>query len=320
MKHFPLIFMGTPEFSCPTLKTLIQKQYPIVAVFTQPPRPSGRGFSVVPSPIEQYAKGLSIPVFTPTSLKRPEEQQKVLDLIEYHKVQAIIVVAYGLILPLSILNAPPFGCINVHASLLPRWRGASPIQRAIEAGDSTTGITIMQMNEGMDTGPIFLKLSIPIHATDTTQTLHEKLSSLGGPLVLKVLEALYAKTLKAEPQPLTGITHAPKVLKEEGLLNFKESAFTLERKIRAFTPWPGTYFLYNGLKIKVLEASVERPLTSLSSYTIGEVIETKPLKILCGENTFLCPLKLQRPGGVVLNVNDFLRGFVIPVKTSLLSS
>lgn len=320
MKHLPLIFMGTPEFSCPTLRALVEAKHHIVAIFTQPPRPSGRGFTVIPSPIHHYAKKLSIPVFTPTSLKSSEEYLKVLDLIKRYNVQGVIVVAYGLILPAEILKATPFGCLNVHASLLPRWRGASPIQRAIEAGDNTTGITIMQMNEGLDTGPMLMKKSIPVEACDTSQSLHEKLSSLGGPLLLQTLEGLVQGTLQPEPQPLFGITYAPKVLKEDGHLNFKESAFTLERKIRAFTPWPGTYFIYQNLKIKVLEASIETASPSDKITTAGHVISIAPLQILCGNHTLLCPLKLQRPGGNILNTPDFLRGFPIPLGTSLLST
>ena len=318
MNSFPLIFMGTPEFSCPTLEALIRAGYKIAAVFTQPPRPSGRGFMVIPSPVHRYAEEHSIPVFTPTSLKSSEEQQKILDLVAKNNVQAIIVVAYGILLPKEILNATPLGCINVHTSLLPRWRGASPIQRAIEAGDLTTGITTMRMDEGLDTGPMLLKKSIPIEKSDTSQSLHEKLSFMGGPLVLRSLEGLYNKTLQPEHQPLVGITLAPKVLKEEGHLNFNESAFTLERKIRAFTPWPGTYFMYKELKIKVLEASAQTVTPSEKSNLIGHIVSTAPLKILCGENTLLCPLKLQRPGGTILNVNDFLRGFQTPVGASLI--
>lgn len=314
LSNFPLIFMGTPSFSEKILQFLLSHGCSIQAVYTQPPRPQGRGLDVVPSAVQMLAQAYNIPVFTPLTLKSPETQREFLEFVHTHHIQAAIVVAYGLLLPKIILQALPFGCFNVHASLLPRWRGASPIQRTIEAGDSKTGLTLMKMEEGLDTGPILLTTEIFPSKIETSESLFERLSMLGGPLVLKGLQSLCENTLQETPQPLQNITYAPKVLKEEGLLNFSESAFALERKVRAFNPWPGTFFNYNALKIKVLTAQAEE---CTAQGKIGEIIETSPLKIQCSSHTAFLPSKLQRPGGIPLEADEFLRGFSLPKGTIL---
>ncbi len=310
----PLIFMGTPSFAANILAFLLEKKCSIAAVYTNPPKPKGRGHDVALSPVHLLALRHDIPVFTPASLRSPEAQSQFLTLVQSHNIKAALVVAYGFILPKIILEAPPLGCLNVHASLLPRWRGASPIQRAIEAGDSETGLALMKITEGLDEGPIILESRLTITPQETSETLFEKLSQIGGPLILKGLSGLLEETLFPEAQSQNNVTYAPKVLKEEGLLDFQESALVLERKIRAFTPWPGTFFNVKGLKIKVLEAHTE---TTSYDGVPGEVISVAPLKILCGTKTVLIPLKLQRPGGTVLQASDFLRGFPIDQGTLL---
>ncbi len=308
LSDLPIIFMGTPSFSEKILAFLLEKKCLIKAVYTNPPKPQGRGHDVTSSPVHLLALKHGIPVFTPSSLRLPEAQTQFLTFVQTHHVKVVLVVAYGFILPKILLEAPPLGCLNVHASLLPRWRGASPIQRAIEAGDLQTGLTLMKMIEGLDEGPILLEHQIPITPQETSGTLFEKLSEMGGPLILKGLSGLLEETLFSKNQSQDGTTYAPKVLKEEGLLDFTESALVLERKVRALTPWPGTFFNFKGLKIKVIGACTE---TTDFQGKIGEVIHTSPFKILCGDKTALMPLKLQRPGGTILNAADFLRGFPI---------
>ncbi|MBS0185284.1 MAG: methionyl-tRNA formyltransferase [Proteobacteria bacterium] len=312
--HFPIIFMGTPTFSEKILSFLLDKKCSIAAVYTNPPRPCGRGYDVQPSPLHLLALKHNIPVYTPSSFRSEDVQNQFLSLVREHQVKVVLVVAYGFILPKTILDAPSFGCLNIHASLLPRWRGASPIQRAIEAGDRHTGLTLMKMTEGLDEGPILLETRIPISPQETSETLFEKLSKMGGPFVLDGLSGLFEGKLFPKNQSHDDVTYAPKVLKEDGLLNFEQSAFVLERKVRAFTPWPGTFFNFKGMTLKVLESAAE---ISTSHGTIGEVLSLSPFKIQCGEQTAFLPLKLQRPGGKVLNASDFLRGFPIEQGTFL---
>lgn len=311
---FPIIFMGTPLFSEKILSSLLDKKCSVVAVYTSPPKPRDRGHDVQPSPVHLLALKHNIPVYTPSSLRSEDDQNQFLTLVYQHHVKVVLVVAYGFILPKALLDVSSFGCLNVHASLLPRWRGASPIQRAIEAGDSHTGLTLMKMTEGLDEGPILLEAQIPISSHDTSETLFEKLSHMGGPLVLDGLSKLFQGTLFPKNQSQHDVTYAPKVLKKEGFLNFSDSAFVLERKVRAFTPWPGTFFNYKGMSLKVLESAAEN---SSTHGKIGEVMSLSPFKIQCGDQTAFLPLKLQRPGGKALSAVDFLRGFPIEKGTFL---
>lgn len=243
--------MGTPEFAVPTLNALIAAGYPLVGVVTQPDRPAGRGRAVQPSPVKQAALARNIPVFTPKSLKKPEAAAFLVDL----QPDLIVVAAFGMILRPHVLDLPRYGCINVHASLLPRHRGAAPISAAILLGDAETGVTIMVMDEGLDTGDMLSKRSLPIRPDDTTGTLTERLAEIGGDLLVKTLAGYLAGTLKPMPQTDFGATYAPMLKKEDGLLNFHRPADFLARKVRAMLPWPGAYCYRDGQVLKIITAT-----------------------------------------------------------------
>jgi methionyl-tRNA formyltransferase len=302
-----LIFMGTPLFSVPTLQALVNSHHQVVAVYSQPPRPSGRGHQVQMSAVHQLAITKDVPVFTPSSLKSEEEQA----LFASHQADLAIVVAYGLILPKTILEAPRLGCLNVHASLLPRWRGAAPIHRAIEAGDEETGVTIMKMDEGLDTGPMLLKNRIPITPQTTATDLHDALSTMGGDLLLEALEGYVAGMLRPIPQPSEGVTYASKLTREEGRINWRSPAIAWVRKIQAFTPWPGVWFEHEGTRLKVLAAEAIDHLQGEP----GIVLDDK-LTIGCQEGALRLKT-LQRPGGAPLDAQAFLRGYPLPAGTIL---
>jgi methionyl-tRNA formyltransferase len=302
-----IIFMGTPEFSVPTLQALLNSRHQVVAVYSQPPRPSGRGHQIQKSAVHKLATSVAIPVFTPVNLRSEEEQA----LFASHKADIAVVVAYGLILPKVILETPPMGCLNVHASLLPRWRGAAPIQRAIEMGDQETGITIMKMDVGLDTGPMLLKKSVLITPETTATGLHNVLSEMGGPLLLEALEAYCAGILHPTPQPTEGVTYAEKLTRNEGQIDWRQPAHVCMRRIQAFTPWPGVWFDHEGTRLKVLSAEVIPNIKGAP----GTVLDDQ-LTIVCGEDALRIKT-LQRPGGGALDVASFLRGYSIPVGTVL---
>lgn len=247
-----IIFAGTPDFAARHLDALLASRHNVVGVFTQPDRPAGRGNKVTASPVKQLAEQHSLPVFQPGSL-RPEENQQ---LVATLNADVMVVVAYGLILPAPVLAMPRLGCINVHGSLLPKWRGAAPIQRSLWAGDSETGVTIMQMDEGLDTGDMLYKLSCPIEATDTSATLYNKLAELGPEGLLNTLEQLAEGIAVPEVQDEALVSYAEKLSKEEAKLDWSLSAAQLERCIRAFNPWPVSYFTIEDLSVKVWSASV----------------------------------------------------------------
>lgn len=295
-----IIFMGTPDFAVPALQGLINNpDYQVVCVYTQPPRPAGRGHHVVPSPVQQCAERHGIEVRHPLTLKTPEDQEKFQAL----RADIAVVAAYGLILPLAILESPRLGCINIHASLLPRWRGAAPIQRAIESGDTETGITLMQMDVGLDTGPMIAKEIIPITTNTTANSLHDELSILGATLLVNTLPKYLKGLIAPTPQPLEGITYAHKITKEEGRLNWTNSASELERKIRALTPFPGAWFLYDGTRIKIHSAiALEKDVATLP----GTVVNEKG-HIACRQG-ILEPTLLQKEGGKPLSSEEFFRG------------
>lgn len=266
-----IIFMGTPDFSVPALQSLIDDpSCEVIAVYTQPARPAGRGQQLKPSPIHKLAEDHHIPVHTPKSLKRDPDAIRIFQNL---KPDIAVVAAYGLILPQAILDSPRYGCLNIHASLLPRWRGAAPIQRAIEAGDSESGITIMQMEEGLDTGPMILKESIPITSKTTAQTLHDDLSLMGARMITSVLQSIIkGQPLPQDLQDETLSCYAPMLKKEEGLIDWSETVRKIDLKIRAFTPWPGCYtFSQNRKRIKIISGegkvgiSPEIPGTILSA-------------------------------------------------------
>ncbi|AIL12527.1 methionyl-tRNA formyltransferase [Candidatus Paracaedimonas acanthamoebae] len=301
-----IIFMGTPDFAVPALQALLDNGYHLIGIYTQPPRPAGRGYNVQKSPVHLLGDRYNIPVFTPKTLKTNEEQAHFSAL----KADIAIVAAYGLILPQEILDAPRFGCLNIHASLLPRWRGAAPIQRAILAGDQETGITIMQMDAGLDTGAMLLKETIPITPQTTASTLHDQLAQLGAPLLLKTLEALQHNEIMPQPQPSIGITYAQKISKQDGQLDWTQDAMMLERQVRAFTPWPGAWFMWQGEMYKVLAAQV-LPLSGKA----GQVLDDQ-LTIACGQQAFR-PQFIQKQGKKACSLKDFLNGHAIPRGTQL---
>ncbi|WP_395490050.1 methionyl-tRNA formyltransferase [Cedecea davisae] len=247
-----IIFAGTPDFAARHLDALLSSQHQVVGVFTQPDRPAGRGKKLMPSPVKVLAEEKGIPVFQPATLRKAENQQLVADL----NADVMVVVAYGLILPLAVLEMPRLGCVNVHGSLLPRWRGAAPIQRSLWAGDAETGVTIMQMDVGLDTGDMLYKLSCPIEADDTSGTLYDKLAGLGPEGLLNTLQQLASGTAKPEVQDEALVTYAEKLSKEEARIDWNLSAVQLERCIRAFNPWPMSWLEIDGQPLKVWRASV----------------------------------------------------------------
>jgi methionyl-tRNA formyltransferase len=303
-----LIFMGTPEFAAAILDALIAAGHRITAAYSQPPRPAGRGQRLQLSPVQALAQRRDIPVRTPTSLRDPAAQAEFAAL----KPDAAVVAAYGLILPPAILDAPRLGCVNVHASLLPRWRGAAPIQRAILDGDRETGVTIMQMGRGLDTGGILLQRAVPITAATTAGALTEQLAALGGELAVAVLDRLAAGALTARPQPETGVTYATKLSRDEARLDWRGSAERLERQVRAFDPWPGAYFIVDGERIRVLSAKID---AHRGSEAPGTVLDAR-LTIACGKGA-LRPLRVQRAGRAAMDTEALLRGFALPPGTVL---
>ncbi|MBC3875937.1 methionyl-tRNA formyltransferase [Undibacterium flavidum] len=309
-----VIFAGTPEFAATALKAIIDAGFDVPLVLTQPDRPAGRGMQMHASAVKQLALAHQIPVAQPISLrldgKYPEIAQEAHDLLRNTPHDIMVVAAYGLILPLSCLNIPRLGCINIHGSLLPRWRGAAPIHRAIEAGDAETGITIMQMEEGLDTGPMLLKRAIPIDSQDCTGSLHDKLAALGGEMIIEALQKLKSSSLDATVQPEQGVCYAAKISKEEAAINFNLSAEIIARKIRAFNPFPAAHASIDGTTIKFWRAEVNHGGTSATSGTIIEASGQQGVLIACDNGqSVLRVLELQKPGGKRLPAQDFLQGF-----------
>jgi len=261
-----IIFAGTPDFAARHLDALLAANYNVVGVFTQPDRPAGRGKKLMPSPVKVVAQEHGLPVFQPASLRPAENQQLIADL----NADIMVVVAYGLILPKAVLEMPRLGCINVHGSLLPRWRGAAPIQRSLWAGDDETGVTIMQMDVGLDTGDMLYKLACPITPDDTSASLYDKLAELGPQGLIETLQLLASGKARPEVQDESQVTYAEKLSKEEALLDWSLSAAQLERCIRAFNPWPMSYFMMDGQPVKVWKASVLEAATNAAPGTILE--------------------------------------------------
>jgi len=292
--------MGTPEFSVPTLAALLDAGHAVCAVYTQPPRPAGRGKRDRRSPVHDFAEARGIQVRTPARFNDEAEHHSFAAL----ELDAAVVVAYGLILPPAILDAPRLGCINVHASLLPRWRGAAPIQWAIMAGDTETGVSIMGMDEGLDTGPMLLTERLAITPTTTGTTLHDALAAMGARLIVPVIEGVAAGTLVSKPQPDTGVTYAPKLSREVGRLDWSRPAPELERLVRALDPWPGAWCLADGERLKVLATEVV-DLGRLTNDP-GAVLDLA-LTIACGDGA-LRLTRVQKQGKGAMEAGTYLRG------------
>ena len=303
-----LVFMGTPEFAATILAALIAAGHRIRAVYTQPPRPAGRGHRMQPAAVQRLAERHGLPVRCPASLRDTAAQAE----FAAFGADAAVVAAYGLILPSSVLDAPRHGCLNVHTSLLPRWRGAAPIQRAILAGDRETGITIMQMDEGLDTGPILLQQAVPILPDTTAGELTEQLAALGARMMVEALDGVAEGRLAPMPQPSDGATYAAKLNRDEARLDWRRPADMLERQVRAFDPWSGAWFEGGGERIRVLRAAAE---PAAASAPPGTVLDDR-LAVACGAGV-LRPLRLQRPGRAPLDAAEFLRGYPIPAGTQL---
>ena len=306
-----LVFAGTPEFAVPALRALLAAGHRILAVYTQPDRPAGRGRRLAQSPVKEFALVHGMEVRQPVTLKNEVEAQALRVL----QPDALIVIAYGLLLPQTILAIPQHGCINVHASLLPRWRGAAPIQRAIEAGDAVTGITIMQMEAGLDTGPMLATAETPITATDTAASLHDRLSVLGAELLVDTLARLARGTVTPQPQDAAHATYATKLNKDEARLDWHGNAATLARRVRAFNPWPVAHTVLDGQTLRVWMATAElgddeaAPGTVLSADATG-------IRVHCGQGV-LCITRLQAEGGKPLDAGIFLNGRALAPGTRL---
>ena len=305
-----LAFMGSPDFAVPALRALHQAGHDVVAVYCQPPRPAGRGHAVQRCPVHVAADALGLPVRTPARLRKdPAAQQAFAEL----DLDAGVVAAYGLILPQAMLDAPKRGCLNIHASLLPRWRGAAPIHAAVLAGDTETGITIMQMDAGLDTGPMLLREWVPIGPTDTTGRLHDVLAALGARLILRAL----AESPPPVPQPTEGATYAPKLTREDGRIDWTEGAAAIQRRVRAMDPWPGTFTTLDGAMLKVLDAEVAASLSlpqgdselrgDRGALPLPGTVLDHRLTVACGTGA-LHLTRVQLAGRAALDTQAFLRG------------
>jgi methionyl-tRNA formyltransferase len=299
-----IVFMGTPAFAAVALKAILDAGHDVAAVYSQPPRPKGRGLETQKSPVHILAEEHGIAVRTPASLKSAEEAASFAAL----KPDVAVVAAYGLILPKAVLQAPRYGCLNIHASLLPRWRGAAPIQRAIMAGDTDTGVTIMQMEEGLDTGPMLLKAALPIEPGSNAGALHDALAELGARLICQALDQL--PSLKPVSQPAGGVTYAAKITKEECRIDWRRSAAEVDRQIRGLSPAPGAFTGIKGERLTILAADV-----LAQSGAPGTALDDR-LAIACGEGA-LRPTLVKRAGKRAMSTDELLRGFAVPKGTAL---
>lgn len=307
-----IVFAGTPEFAQTALAAIDAAGFPVELVLTQPDRPAGRGMKLQASPVKRYAQEHGMPVAQPTSLRRdgkyPDEAVAAIEQLRALAPDVMVVAAYGLILPQEVLDLPRYGCLNIHASLLPRWRGAAPIHRAIEAGDAETGITIMQMDVGLDTGAMILREAEPIGADETTATLHDRMAALGGKMIVDALKQLERDgRLDAEPQPAEGVTYAAKIAKQEAAIDWSRTALALSRQVRAFDPFPGAVATVRETAVKLWHAM---PAEGSAGAVPGTVLEVSAdaIVIACGDGA-LRVTECQKPGGKRLPVREFLAGF-----------
>jgi len=298
-----LAFMGSPDFAVPALRALHDAGHVIAAVYAQPPRPAGRGQALRPSPVQAAAEALGLPVRTPARLRQDAQAQAAFAALD---LDAAVVAAYGLILPPAMLAAPARGCLNIHASLLPRWRGAAPIQAAILAGDAESGITVMQMEAGLDTGPMLLREAVPITPRTTGASLHDTLAEIGAALILRALD----ERPDPVPQPAEGVTYAPKLERADARLDWGQPAAALDRRVRAFDPWPGTATTLAGATLKVLTAEPAK-----GEGPAGVTLDDR-LTVACGQGA-LRLLRVQLPGRAALDAAAFLRGHPVPAGSRL---
>ncbi|MGE3142629.1 MAG: methionyl-tRNA formyltransferase [Hyphomonadaceae bacterium] len=301
-----LAFLGSPEFAVPSLAALIAAGHEIVCVYAQPPRPAGRGQALRKTPVHAFAEAHGLEARTPRSLRTPEAQAAFAAL----GLDLAVVVAYGLILPKPILDAPRLGCINLHGSLLPRWRGAAPIQRALMAGDRITGVQVMRMEEGLDTGPVYASVETPIEADDTAGSLHDRMAALGAPLLAHTVTEIEAARARARPQEQEGVTYAHKITPSETRIDWAQSARRVDCQIRGLSPYPGAWFEWNGARIKALDSRV-----GLGAGAPGEALDDAML-IACGEGAVRLT-RVQRAGKGALDAADYLRGAPLPAGARL---
>ena len=305
-------FAGTPEFAAQALDSILKAGYAVPLVLTQPDRPAGRGMKLSPSAVKQLALAHGIKVDQPEKLRTDAQRARLADCAP----DVLVVAAYGLILPKAVLELPRLGCINIHASLLPRWRGAAPIHRAIEAGDAETGITIMQMDEGLDTGPMLLRRALPIAADDTTASLHDRLAALGGDCIVEALAALQCGQLSPTPQPAEGVTYAAKIGRAEADIDWSRPALEIERAMRAFDPFPGAVSTLRDTAVKCWKAQVVA-----GEGEPGRVlaVDADGIVVACGRDALRCTV-LQRPGSKRLPAGEFLRGFPVSIGERFVSA
>jgi len=294
-----IIFMGTPDFAVEALNAIIESGHDVICVYSQPPRPSGRGHRLKSSPVQCRAEELNIPVCNPLNLKKDATARKKFTEL---KADVAVVAAYGLILPQKILDAPKYGCINIHGSLLPRWRGAAPIQRAILAGDKKSGICIMKMDAGLDTGAVYMRGSIDITNTTTASDLHDNLAVQGADLIVKTLDLIASGNIPSlQEQSEGGTTYAKMLSKNDGKIDWKNSAFEIERQLRALHPWPGVWCMFKGKRLKILEVKLSEQLGN-----IGEILDKK-LTIACGEGSLVLE-KIQPENKKPMSGESFMNG------------
>lgn len=310
-KPLRIAFMGTPDFAATALQALCDTPHDIVCVYSQPPRPKGRGQKTQKSPVQTLAESRNIPVFTPLNFK----DDATIAEFQSHAVDVAIIAAYGLILPQPILDAPQFGCVNIHASLLPRWRGASPIQHAIWYGDPETGISIMQMERGLDTGPVIVEESLPITPTTTASSLHDDLAAMGARMICECVDVLsdIRQPFQAMPQDNAAATYAPLLSKEDGRINWTQSALQIDRQIRALTPWPGVWTMRGDKRIKMLKA---QPSSTVSKAPVGTILN-KQGDIVCGNGSVLTLQMLQPEGKKPMDITSAINGGYITIQDRL---
>jgi methionyl-tRNA formyltransferase len=294
-----VVFMGTPDFAVPALKKLIEG-YDVIGVVTQPDRPAGRGGAVQMSPVKEAALAADIPVFQPEKIRRPEA----IEQLRQWEADVYVVAAFGQILPQSVLDIPPHGSINIHASLLPRWRGAAPIQAAIRAGDAHSGITIMKMDAGLDTGPMLSQRSVKLSSDQTGQSLHDTLSAVGGELLIETLPAYLRGDITPQPQDDALATFAPRIDKNEGHINWSHGTAEIERMVRAFTPWPGTFTYWNNKLLKVVSGS-----NAPGHAAPGQVVKREDLIAIGTGDGLYYPSRVQLEGKKIMLIDEFLHGY-----------